>query len=806
MPELKAWASSPWSETFPGDSLIVGDTVVDRSVYLCATASRASAPSPSADADGADAAVVASPADSAALAALEARLSALDEALRLEGLRVSAARARADKVAAAGGLSNRACPTGLPAPGLLLGGGPGEASLSAALVAQVLGCCDFRARAATRVASPAVQRLFRGPQEVVGQTWKGEGLPSLEVRPTGPAVAAAAAGGKPPTFLVPKSAVKVVSLAAGDEVFFRPSMMFKAFDQDQDWPRARVKEVRGDGVVVAETWSWRLANGKGAMVYAQWGDVRRAPGRTKYQMLPEQRVWRPLEVKEQATKLLTAAMEDERCQAAWSEHEAGEAAAAAAEAATAEAAVAAAVNGDCNDEAKASAVPASPTAAAAAAAVSPKKKAASAAKAAVKAAKPLANSAVLLLFPATAADATAVALVKRRLADVGGLRVVEEGRVSGETVAKERLVETHLLCAAAKRAESLKPYQLEASPAERKAFEEAFGVGWFDAMQAKALVNAAQAEAELASEAQPGDEVGGNGRLAALAAAGRRVVLGPDFTVHRIELPPAAVGAAVSTAGATAGVNGAAGANGAAGTNGTAGAAAGNAAGSRVRYVVNAGYGALRGPLVAAGSSVGVLVVEWDAAALPWAYFLRDIVGSAGGDGGDGTGGGSGVGSGGETLVRLLADHHGRSDAAGGTTDGLALATTALGVHASASPFAALVEKTGWLAACRREGAAVAVGEGRERKGGVLGHFSASGDAFGKALLGGSMSEATLRLWGEHDPSVTFGLERKAVSAWLHGLDSTACALKAKALAADPARKLDAAKAKYLEAVSFVEG
>ena len=40
----------------------------------------------------------------------------------------------------------------------------------------------------------------------------------------------------------------------------------------------------------------------------------------------------------------------------------------------------------------------------------------------------------------------------------------------------------------------------------------------------------------------------------------------------------------------------------------------------------------------------------------------------------------------------------------------------------------------------------------------------------------------------------------------LQDLDAPQCALKARAIAADPDRKLDAAKAKYLDAVAFVEG
>ena len=108
---------------------------------------------------------------------------------------------------------------------------------------------------------------------------------------------------------LPKSDVKI-AVAAGDEVFFRPSMMFKAYDIGQDWPRGVVKDIRPDGVVVIESWSWRLANGRGATVFSQWSDVRRAPSRTKNQMLPEQRVWRAEERKKDAQTLFIAAGKD----------------------------------------------------------------------------------------------------------------------------------------------------------------------------------------------------------------------------------------------------------------------------------------------------------------------------------------------------------------------------------------------------------------------------------------------------------------------------------------------------------------
>jgi hypothetical protein len=252
---LKAWASNPWSATFPGDYLINGDTVVDRSVHLATKI-----PQPAVAANGAEvaasttaatspAAATVSADDAAGLAKLAARLDALDESLAAEGKRLTGrggVRGRADALVAALGLARGAGPervcTGAPTQGLLeaLGG-------SCELLSCVLGFSDFKGRARVRTASQGAHALFSGAQEVVGQKWQGEGLPQIEVRPKGLASQPGGCGkhAKALTFLVPKASVKAVTLKKGDEVFFRPPMLFSHFDADQDWPRARVKEVNG---------------------------------------------------------------------------------------------------------------------------------------------------------------------------------------------------------------------------------------------------------------------------------------------------------------------------------------------------------------------------------------------------------------------------------------------------------------------------------------------------------------------------------------------------------------------------------
>ena len=123
--------------------------------------------------------------------------------------------------------------------------------------------------------------------------------------------------------------------------------------------------------------------------------------------------------------------------------------------------------------------------------------------------------------------------------------------------------------------------------------------------------------------------------------------------------------------------------------------------------------------------------------------------------------------------------------AADGKAEGPATDGGGLVLLASASPLEALFEKAVWLAstADRRQEQAAAQGS------------SYSWDAFGRALLRGagaaagaagpSMCEATLAAW-RLNPFAQLEQRRLPVFAHLVGLDAPACALKARALAADP--------------------
>lgn len=75
------------------------------------------------------------------------------------------------------------------------------------------------------------------------------------------------------------------------------------------------------------------------------------------------------------------------------------------------------------------------------------------------------------------------------------------------------------------------------------------------------------------------------------------------------------------------------------------------------------------------------------------------------------------------------------------------------GVHASASPFEALAERTNWL------------------------EMSIESDAFGRALLAAGIPEATIKEWSV-DPQVSFEGKKQSLFDLLEDLDSAACIAK----------------------------
>jgi hypothetical protein len=129
-------------------------------------------------------------------------------------------------------------------------------------------------------------------------------------------------------------------------------------------------------------------------------------------------------------------------------------------------------------------------------------------------------------------------------------------------------------------------------------------------------------------------------------------------------------------------------------------------------YVFNAFFMTMRGKFVGAGTSIHCFEVEWKPSTLSWADFRGKLLGPT--DPAEGPEG---------CIRKIILD----------TYESLGLKDVPNkgdnGVHASASPFEGLAEKTNWLGA------------------------SISEDAFGKALLDAGFAEETIKAWSV-DPRV----------------------------------------------------
>ena len=129
-------------------------------------------------------------------------------------------------------------------------------------------------------------------------------------------------------------------------------------------------------------------------------------------------------------------------------------------------------------------------------------------------------------------------------------------------------------------------------------------------------------------------------------------------------------------------------------------------------YVFNAFFMTMREKFVGAGTSIHCYEVAWDPAVLSWAAFRGQLLGPT--DPADGP-----AGSIRNTILATWQELGLPAEPNKGDN----------GVHASASPFEGLAEKTNWLGA------------------------SLADDAFGQALLAAGLTEATLTAWSV-DPRV----------------------------------------------------
>jgi len=155
-------------------------------------------------------------------------------------------------------------------------------------------------------------------------------------------------------------------------------------------------------------------------------------------------------------------------------------------------------------------------------------------------------------------------------------------------------------------------------------------------------------------------------------------------------------------------------------------------------YVFNAFFMSMREKFVGAGTSIHCYEVVWDPKTLSWEDFRGKLLGPT--DPADGPEG---------SIRKTILD----------TWQSLGLKDVPNkgdnGVHASASPFEGLAEKTNWLGA------------------------SIAADAFGKALLDAGLSEETIKAWSV-DPRVTLPGDAGKGSVFdaLEDMDVDACLKK----------------------------
>ncbi len=131
-------------------------------------------------------------------------------------------------------------------------------------------------------------------------------------------------------------------------------------------------------------------------------------------------------------------------------------------------------------------------------------------------------------------------------------------------------------------------------------------------------------------------------------------------------------------------------------------------------FVFNGFYPALRDNYTTPGRAIHWMVVQFDAEALPWQQFRADVIGT------------TNPASANPDSIRGMA--HARADQLG-----IKVGYRANVIHASASPFEALVEQLCWIE-----------------------HFKLTDDPLGSILADAGISPATVLAWRNTNPRVTF--------------------------------------------------
>jgi nucleoside diphosphate kinase len=160
-------------------------------------------------------------------------------------------------------------------------------------------------------------------------------------------------------------------------------------------------------------------------------------------------------------------------------------------------------------------------------------------------------------------------------------------------------------------------------------------------------------------------------------------------------------------------------------------------------YIFNGFFMSMRSKFTAPGLSIYYYVVEWDGAACSWADFRGQVLGPT-------------------DPAEAPADSLRGQIMAKWQALGLAAEPDVgdNGVHASASPFEALAERTNWV------GATIA------------------DDSFGKSLIGAGVSEETIKAWSV-DPQVMIGGSKGSLFDSVEDMDSVACLEKLAAINAE---------------------
>ncbi|CAE8723969.1 unnamed protein product [Polarella glacialis] len=170
-------------------------------------------------------------------------------------------------------------------------------------------------------------------------------------------------------------------------------------------------------------------------------------------------------------------------------------------------------------------------------------------------------------------------------------------------------------------------------------------------------------------------------------------------------------------------------------------------------YVVNGFYSEMRSKFTKPGTSIVYFEVRWDPAVLCWADFRGKFIGATNATE-------AAEGSLREMIFKQWSALGLPSEPTTGDN----------GVHASASPFEGLAEKSNWLSA------------------------SVTADPLGQALISGGVPESTLRNW-MGDPAVMFEVKLQSLFGIFEDLDAQPCVDKAKSIAPAPPAAADAAPA-----------